>query len=596
MCRIFLTGLIFAMVLALDLQARAEAPNLKDFENRFGGPVLWVPRPKTPPVIDGKLDDACWNDARPVSLGYSTGIWWETPSQKTEARVLADDKAIYFGARCFEAQPERIVRAGTARKGMIVGADAVEFFLDPGCHARRYDYVHVIVTPDGTVYHGRGLEPDTDKGSILAKAGTFDGGWTVEAAIPFADLGIKAGTIPKIWGLNVCRQRPELAADMPKAARAAGNKRYDPPMWKLDEPEKYRLAEYTCWSPTMADFCGWPFYADSRPFHIAQRFGHAVLEVGTQDVAPPAGKFEVLFRSDFENGQLGPFKNAMLVDDDSRGTKKCFTFAEGQNRIQFGQALEDLDDVTILLVFKLKEQVLPVQHLSITGKAPDGVWCGAERYEFLISREEAGARTRFLEEYHKEKYGDGPFRLYDTHADMVRWKPCGGVRNGPGPFALVEGFFAEPSGGQVRWPGKDWVIARIRPALFRRAPQPKQGQKLVPLSQNYPDGLTLSTNPRDGFRLAEMIVFRGMDTEPPARVTGVKARKSGEEIDISWERAKDNTVTAFYRIYAGKKLLTETQHLSARVEASAIAQGPIAIVAVDYFGNASEASEAVAAP
>jgi hypothetical protein len=64
MCRIFLSGLIFAMVLALDLQARAEAPDLKDFENRFGGPVLWVPRSKTPPVIDGKLDDACWNDAQ----------------------------------------------------------------------------------------------------------------------------------------------------------------------------------------------------------------------------------------------------------------------------------------------------------------------------------------------------------------------------------------------------------------------------------------------------------------------------------------------------------------------------------------------------
>jgi hypothetical protein len=595
MRRISIAGLILTTILTLELQAWAAVPDLKDVERRFGGPVLWVPKPKTPPVIDGQLDDACWQDARPVFLGFSTGVWWEAPSQKTEARVLADHKAIYFAVRCFEAQPDRIVRSGTARNGMILGADTVEFFLDPGCRGQRHDYLHIIVTPDGTVYRGRGLEPDTDKGSIVAKAGTFDGGWTVEAAIPLADLGTKTGAIPRIWGLNICRQRPELAADMPKAAKAAGNKRFDPPMWKLDEPDKYRQAEYTCWSPTMADFCGWPFYADSRPFHIAQRFGHAVLEVGTQDVAAPAKKFEVLYRSDFAGGQLGPFKNAVLVDDDSRGTK-CLTFADGQNRIQFAQPLEDLDDVTLMLVFKLKEQVLPVQHLSITGKAPDGIWCGAERYEFLISKEEAETRSKFLEEYHKEKYGDGPYRLYDTHADMVRWKPCGGVRKGPGPFALVEGFFAEPSGGQVRWPGKDWVIARIRPALFRRAPQPKQGQKLVPLSQNYPDGLTLSANPRDGFRLAEMIVFRGVDTEPPARVTGVKARKNGEEIDVSWDRAKDNTVTAFYRIYAGKQLLAETQRLNARVKASALEQAPITIVAVDYFGNASESSERVQKP
>jgi hypothetical protein len=589
--RVFPIGsLIFATLLAAEARPQAAGPDLKQIELKFGPPVLWVPKPKTPPTIDGKLDDPCWKDARPVTLGFSTGAWWDIPSQKTEARVLADDTAIYFGVRCFESQPERIVRTGTARKGMVVGADAVEFFLDPGCHAKRYQYFHIIVTADGAIYRGRGLEPETDKGSVTAKVGTFDGGWTVEAAIPFQDLGLKVDAIPKVWGINVCRQRPELAYDMPRAAKAAGNKRFDPPMWKLDEPEKYRLPEYTAWSATLADFCGWPFYADSRPFHIAQRFGHAALEVGTQDPTPPTKRFEVLFRSAFDEGQVGPFKNGVLVEDDFRGPGKCLTFADGQNKIQFTQPLEDLDDVTLILVFKLKEQQLPVQNLSLTGRAPDGIWCGAERYEFFLTPEEAEPRTKFLEEYHKEKYGAGPFALYDTHADMVRWKPCGRVRKGPGPWAMVEGYFAEPSGGQLRWPGKDWVIARIRPALFRRAPQPKQGQKLVPLSQGYPDGLTISANPRDGFRLAEVVLFRGADTEPPARVTGLKLKKTGDEIALSWERAKDNTVTAFYRVYAGKQLLAETHRLGARIKAPA--DTPITVVAVDLDGNTSEPATA----
>jgi hypothetical protein len=81
----------------------------------------------------------------------------------------------------------------------------------------------------------------------------------------------RAGAIPKVWGLNVCRQRPELGCEMPKAARAAGNKRFNPPMWRLDDPKNYRLPEYSAWSPTMAKFSGWPFYSNSRPFHHPAR-------------------------------------------------------------------------------------------------------------------------------------------------------------------------------------------------------------------------------------------------------------------------------------------------------------------------------------
>src|SRR5262249_15285966 len=153
------------------------------------------------------------------------------------------------------------------------------------------------------------------KGPVTAKVGKFAAGWTVEAAVPFAAQGLAEDAIPKVWGLNICRQRPELAADMPKAARAAGNKRFDPPLCKLDEPMQCRLAEYTCWAPPYADFCGWPVYSDSRPFHFAERFGLARLEVGTEDVPPSGKRFELIFKSDFDNGKVGPFQNAVIHED-----------------------------------------------------------------------------------------------------------------------------------------------------------------------------------------------------------------------------------------------------------------------------------------
>src|SRR5262249_6212393 len=267
---------------------------------------------------------------------------------------------------------------------------------------QRHEYFHLIVTANGTVYRGRGLEPDAWKASVKVAVGRFDGGWAVEAAVSLAELGLKAGAIPKGQGLIIHRQTPG------PAARVTGRRSstcHNEPLWNLDQPSRYRLSDYTCWSPTYAEFSGWPFYSDSRPFHLTDRFGHAVLEVGTQDIAPPAKPFEVLFKADFDDGKIGPFQGATLTDDNFRGPGRSLTFAEGQNRIHFKQPLEDLDDVTILFTCKLAPQNLPVQHVSLTGLAPDGIWCGAERYEFFLPPEEAAPRTQFLEQYHTEKYG-----------------------------------------------------------------------------------------------------------------------------------------------------------------------------------------------
>src|SRR5262249_25807606 len=131
--------------------------DLKDVANKFGPPALWVTKPKPPPVIDGNLDDQCWKEVKPVTLGFTSGSWWESPSQKTEAQVQADDTAIYFAVRCFEAEPDRIVPGGKPRDGMIVGADTIEFFMDPGNHRQLDKCYHVIVSATGTVYQDRGL-------------------------------------------------------------------------------------------------------------------------------------------------------------------------------------------------------------------------------------------------------------------------------------------------------------------------------------------------------------------------------------------------------------------------------------------------------
>ncbi|HOK51631.1 MAG TPA: sugar-binding protein, partial [Bacteroidales bacterium] len=72
--------------------------------------VYVTQRIDNPPHIDGKLDDACWQ------LGqWSEDFVQQTPregakaSQRTQLKVLYDDKYIYVAFKCYDNEPEKIL-------------------------------------------------------------------------------------------------------------------------------------------------------------------------------------------------------------------------------------------------------------------------------------------------------------------------------------------------------------------------------------------------------------------------------------------------------------------------------------------------------
>ena len=72
------------------------------------------------PVIDGKLDDACWD------TGEWTGdyIQWipkdgAAPTYPTYLKVLYDDKNIYVAIRAFDYEPDKISRKAGRRDELI---------------------------------------------------------------------------------------------------------------------------------------------------------------------------------------------------------------------------------------------------------------------------------------------------------------------------------------------------------------------------------------------------------------------------------------------------------------------------------------------
>jgi len=555
--------------------------SVRELEAAFGPPGMVVPRPAKPPVIDGNLEDPAWKETIPIRLAPAAG-GWETPTQATEARVLADEQAIYCAVRCFESQPDRMAAAVYEKLGQVNSGDTVEIFLDPGHTENRLRYYRLVINPKGVLRtfcdgdHSTNWAP-----GVKARTAKFEGGWAVELSLTMQSFGLSKDRIPRVWGLNICRQRPELGVALPRAATGAA--RLNPMVRSLDEPEKYRDGEYSSWAPTYLDYN----YDDSRPFSVPERFGHARLQVGTVDVPPPKRVFEVLYRADFNEGETGSFANGVLRDNSFRGAGKCLSTKPEGGALYLRHPLHDLADVTLIMTVRMPKD----GRLYYYGRSPDNWQCGACRHEVFLTAEAVEERKK-LRPYGKDIALFPTFDLYDTHADKAAWKPWGRVWKGPGPWKLMTGYFSEPSAGSVMHPGKDWCILRTRLGAFRRyagrSPVNSRipGQGLVPITQDYPNGLTFFADSRS-LLIGDLVIFRGADVEPPERVRGVRVRRDRDDIEVSWEKARDNTLTAVYRVHAGKKLVAESHQLTARLRASVVGAAPLSVVAVDLYGNAA---------
>jgi len=78
--------------------------------------VAVATRTSQSPAIDGNLSDPVWAQAVPITdFTQQAPDQGQPPSQRTEVRILFDDRAIYFALRCFDADPTTIVANMTRR-------------------------------------------------------------------------------------------------------------------------------------------------------------------------------------------------------------------------------------------------------------------------------------------------------------------------------------------------------------------------------------------------------------------------------------------------------------------------------------------------
>lgn len=149
--------------------------------------------------IDGRLDEPAWARAPKVQhfVDYRTG---RLEGLETSARLLYDGNAVYVGFECFDPAPGAIATAMPGRDEWHL-CDSVEILVAPGSKGR--DFAHWIVDSRGGLFDARSVRHADGRveysarwdGSARAAAARAADRWTVEIALPAADLGLtpKAG-------------------------------------------------------------------------------------------------------------------------------------------------------------------------------------------------------------------------------------------------------------------------------------------------------------------------------------------------------------------------------------------------------------------
>jgi len=181
-----------------------------------GRPTAVATRTDVAPVIDGRLDDAVWRNARPIGdLIQVEPVEGVAPSERTVVRVLYDSDQLYIGVRCFDTEPERIVGTQMERDAELDPDDRVEIVIDTFLDRRNaYFFQMSPVGSKGDALitdNGRDFNKPWD-GIWEGRATIDDEGWTMEMALPFKTINFRPGL--SSWGFNVNRhikRRGEVA-------------------------------------------------------------------------------------------------------------------------------------------------------------------------------------------------------------------------------------------------------------------------------------------------------------------------------------------------------------------------------------------------
>ncbi|HSJ23818.1 MAG TPA: DUF5916 domain-containing protein [Longimicrobiales bacterium] len=161
-------------------------------------------------TLDGRLDEAVWGTAVAAdAFIVHEPEFGASASQRTEARVVYGDDAIYIGMRLYDTSPDSIV-GQLARRDQTVHSDWAYVGID-SYHDRRTAFIFGVnprgVKVDLMIYDD--VRENISWDAIWDVATSVDSlGWTAEFRIPLSQLRFGAETSGdgRVWGVQFQRK------------------------------------------------------------------------------------------------------------------------------------------------------------------------------------------------------------------------------------------------------------------------------------------------------------------------------------------------------------------------------------------------------
>jgi len=168
--------------------------------------TLRVPKVAKAPEIDGKLDEA-YKLATPLRLRFLDGRRAQ-PTAATTVHVVSTDKELFVFYECLSPDMGALRATVKEHDRDVWQDDSVEMFLDPGDRREMTTYHHIVVNPLGTTMDVKSPKTRPDlkwNPDLRVKTHVGPKGWTVELALPFADLAGQARSTHRVWAANFNR-------------------------------------------------------------------------------------------------------------------------------------------------------------------------------------------------------------------------------------------------------------------------------------------------------------------------------------------------------------------------------------------------------
>lgn len=202
MKKFFWGGLAAAMVIMVMATALAAAPIQSQ---------LIAMRTVKPPLVDGRLDDACWRDA-PEAGAFRTLVSRQASRFSTSVRCLYDAQNLYLAFSCGE-DARFVKQAVKSNNGPVWDDSSIEVFLAPDPLPAA-----LAQMPPGLQHLQLAFNAAAVRFAQLGHAGTASWpeswtiktrggprGWKAEVAIPFASLGVTAPQPLTVWHVQIGR-------------------------------------------------------------------------------------------------------------------------------------------------------------------------------------------------------------------------------------------------------------------------------------------------------------------------------------------------------------------------------------------------------